>query len=347
MSSLKLYFIASLFALGSVAASSSEHKQLQCISGPGISHIVCTPALGDPICATYKDGTTKTFQNTCYACSDKADINYYKDGACPVVAATPKEQQLQCISGPGVSHFACTPALGDPICATYKDGTTKTFQNTCYACSDKADISYYKDGACPVVAATPKKQQLQCISGPGVSHFACTPALGDPICATYKDSTTKTFQNTCYACSDKADISYYTEGACPVVATTPKKQQLQCISGPGVSHFACTPALGDPICATYKDGTTKTFQNTCYACTDKASISYYTDGACPSSSHPSRVYCTDKQRGLFCSQLYSPVCATFKSGGGCRAAAAKTQTVSNACTACSNAKVDSYVSGKC
>ena len=141
MSKFRLFLIASLFAIGAIAGS--KHKQLQCVSGPGVSRFACTPALGDPICATYKDGTTNTFQNTCYACSDKANIKYYTDGACPV-----QKQQLQCTSGPGVSRFACTPALGDPICATYNDGTTKTFQNTCYACSDKASIAYYVNGEC-------------------------------------------------------------------------------------------------------------------------------------------------------------------------------------------------------
>ena len=141
MSRFTLFLIVSLFAIGVIA--SSPHKQLKCVSGPGVSRFACTPALGSPICATYKDGTTKTFQNTCYACSDKANINYYIDGACPV-----QKQQLQCISGPGVSRFACTPALGNPICAIYKNGSKKTFQNTCYACSDKANISYYVNGKC-------------------------------------------------------------------------------------------------------------------------------------------------------------------------------------------------------
>ena len=143
MHKFSLFLIASLFALGAIAASSSAYKQLQCFSGPGVSHIACTPGLGKPICATYKNGTTKTFQNTCYACSDKTSIKYYKDGACPV-----QKQQLKCFSGPGVSHIACTPGLGSPICATYKNGKTKTFQNTCYACSDKATISYYVNGKC-------------------------------------------------------------------------------------------------------------------------------------------------------------------------------------------------------
>ena len=124
MSSLKLFLIASLFAFGAFAASSGAHKQLQCLSGPGVSHFACTSSLGDPICATFKNGTTKTYQNTCYACSDKTDIDFYTEGGCPVpvVATTPEKQQLQCISGPGVSHFACTPSLGSPICATFKNG---------------------------------------------------------------------------------------------------------------------------------------------------------------------------------------------------------------------------------
>ena len=58
MSNFRLFLIASLFAFGTFAASSGAHKQLQCLSGPGVSHFACTPSLGDPICATFKNGTT-------------------------------------------------------------------------------------------------------------------------------------------------------------------------------------------------------------------------------------------------------------------------------------------------
>ena len=185
----------------------------------------------------------------------------------------------------------------------------------------------------------------RCLSGPGVSHFACTPSLGSPICAIFNNGTTKTYQNTCYACADKASISYYTEGACPIVADAP--EQLHCPSFKfGVSHFVCIPN-DDPVCVRYNNGTLKTIGNSCYACGDSANISYYTNGVCPSSSNPGRVYCRADQRGAGCQQVSSPVCATFKSSGGYRATAARSQTMTNWCTACSNAKADYYVSGKC
>ena len=128
------------------------------------------------------------------------------------------------------------------------------------------------------------------------------------------------------------------------IADSTLTDKLHCASGPFIIHYVCIPN-DDPVCVRYADGTLRTIGNSCFACSDDTNVDYYTQGVCPSQTQPGRVFCRADQRGVGCQTISSPVCATFKASGGHRAS--KTKTEANWCMACSDPKVEYYVSGEC
>ena len=128
------------------------------------------------------------------------------------------------------------------------------------------------------------------------------------------------------------------------IADSLQDAKLHRISGPFVSAIVCIPN-DDPVCVRYNDGTLRTTGNSCFACSDDIDVNYYTQGVCPSQTQPGRVFCRADQRGIGCQTISSSVCATFKTSGGHRASKAKTEL--NWCVACSDPKVEYYISGGC
>jgi hypothetical protein len=69
----------------------------------------------------------------------------------------------------------------------------------------------------------------------------------------------------------------------------------------------------------------------------------------PREQPPQPVMCKDP-RPEMCPQIYDPVCATRDTGIRCITApcpSSEQKTMGNACSACSDPKVSSYVKGEC
>ena len=69
----------------------------------------------------------------------------------------------------------------------------------------------------------------------------------------------------------------------------------------------------------------------------------------PREQPPVVAMCKDP-RPQMCPQIYDPVCATRDTGIRCVTApcpSSEQKTMGNACSACSDAKVSSYVKGEC
>jgi len=60
-----------------------------------------------------------------------------------------------------------------------------------------------------------------------------------------------------------------------------------------------------------------------------------------------RVFCTSEQRDVFCTQQYEPVCGLVNIECVTTPCNPVEETFSNACTACSNQLVESYIESQC
>lgn len=94
---------------------------------------VCTLDI-NPVCGFRIDGSTRTYDNGCNACSD-FDVDVYRPGECPVIACTDPRPQ------------ACTREY-DLVCGLRDDGASQTYATGCEACADVRVVSY-QWGVCP------------------------------------------------------------------------------------------------------------------------------------------------------------------------------------------------------
>jgi len=90
---LRLFLLVSLSQLSVACATYNEKNDINDINEPGALDLIiceeprpqiCTREY-DPVCASLKDGNTKTGSTGCTACSDQEVVGY-KKGACGIVS---------------------------------------------------------------------------------------------------------------------------------------------------------------------------------------------------------------------------------------------------------------------
>ena len=103
---------------------------------------------------------------------------------------------------------------------------------------------------------------------------------------------------------------------------------LECSTERSPSPVPCTLEY-DPVCGLRNDGSSRSYDNDCVACTDHK-VNGFWAGDCQT------IVCTDP-RPVACTREYAPVCGLLDNG--------KLRTMANACEACSNQRVISYLNG--
>lgn len=161
----------------------------------------------------------------------------------------------------------------------------------------------------------------------------------DPVCAYLQGCPggicTRTFGNACTACGNPTVLSHI-PGSC---------EDQRSLCDPNNRPRICTLQY-TPICAIASDCTgNNCYQNAgneCSACGVEGA-DYYLRGNCPQNSIEPTGTCDPSNRPEICTQQYDPVCGLRSNciGESCR------RTFGNACTACSNETIISYVSGEC
>lgn len=90
------------------------------------------------------------------------------------------------------------------------------------------------------------------------------PMIYSPVVGEYKDSSYKSFSNSCQACSTKGVSAYY---------------QFRMCSGDYQVGGFCT-AIYDPVCGVLESGELKQFGNECEACSS-GETTIVAKGLCP------------------------------------------------------------------
>lgn len=103
---------------------------------------------------------------------------------------------------------------------------------------------------------------------------------------------------------------------------------MECPAGRPSGPVPCTLEY-DPVCGLSNDGSSRSYANDCAACSD-SKVNGYWAGECQT------IVCTDP-RPKACSRDYVPVCGLLENGN--------LRTMANACEACANDRVVSYLMG--
>ncbi len=171
------------------------------------------------------------------------------------------------------------------------------------------------------------------------------PTCWSPVCAVRDDGSQYTSPNSCVACGDSS-VTRYEGGECKEVSPTPTPEPIGLCKDP---RPEICPSLWDPVCAVRADGSHYTAGNSCSACVDSGVVSY-DKGECETvkptptptpTTTPTQEpigLCTDP-RPEICITLWDPVCAQTNEGDQ--------YTAGNACSACSNTSVHSFLPGEC
>lgn len=157
----------------------------------------------------------------------------------------------------------------------------------------------------------------------------------------------------------KAEINWRCTGAIPPDGAT-SSPSCSCPAGYYLEGEACNPDCYNNIprclmpsipCAGKEEAVISDFED-CVAAGNPVMESYprqcRAGGRTFVEEIKDRIFCTDKQRQAdFCAQVYDPVCA--KVNVQCIKAPCYPvdETFSNACEACKNALVESYIGGEC
>lgn len=112
---------------------SGSYIFLECPAGRLSGPVPCTLEY-DPVCGLRNDGSSRSYDNDCVACSD-LNVNGYWAGECQtIVCAEPRPK-------------ACSREYA-PVCGLLENGNLRTMANGCEACANDTVVSYLMGGEC-------------------------------------------------------------------------------------------------------------------------------------------------------------------------------------------------------
>ena len=151
--------------------------------------------MSERTCGFKYKGLPQNYGNTCMACADETVFGYIV-GNCSDVVKTCPATRFNCQLTKIVYIYSCA----------FENGKTP-YNVSNNLCCQNSTYSQVITGECPAI-----KKPTGSTTCPAKQSSFC-PEIYKPVCGLLKDSSHKTYPNSCVACADKR-VKSYADGQC-------------------------------------------------------------------------------------------------------------------------------------